>query len=72
MRIELDNPDLVDDLLAYLRQRIDTIASRTGPTTIEVAVLGSDRADGMEADLTRRLDAWEAQRAARARLQRHG
>jgi hypothetical protein len=57
MRIRLDSPALVDDLMRALTQRSDVVVDRVGDCELEVALIGSFH-DGGEAILEREIDAW--------------
>ena len=57
MRIRLDSPALVDDLMRALTQRSDVVVDRVGDSEVEVALIGSFH-DGGEAILEREIAAW--------------
>jgi hypothetical protein len=57
MRIRLDSPALVDDLLRALTERSDVVAHRVSEHELEAALIGSFH-DGGEAELERAVQAW--------------
>jgi hypothetical protein len=61
MRIRLDSPALVDDLMRALAQRSDAVVHRVGECELEAALIGSFH-DGGEAELERELQAWRESR----------
>lgn len=64
MRLRLDDPGLVPDLLTYLDNRVDLVTERLGDHEVEVGVLGSF-ADGGRMELERYLGPWlQAHQAA--------
>ena len=63
--IRLNDPSLVDDLLADLRKRGDILAEEVGPGAVRVSVLGSYSADGMRVAIYLHVRAWEAAQRAR-------
>ena len=60
MRIEINDPELVPSLLAFLRERVDLNVDRLGPFEIEVSQLGSMNAAARRAELDRLLEVWRA------------
>jgi hypothetical protein len=60
MRLQLSDPDLVDDLLRHLREGHDVVAARVGERELEVSILGSFRYTYARLELDRRLRAWRA------------
>lgn len=58
MRLQLSDPDLVDDLLRHLCQRCDVVAAQVGERELEVSILGSRRHTHARLELDRRLRAW--------------
>ena len=62
MRIEVDDPALVPDLLAFLRERPYVIAEQVGPRELEVSQLGSGNAEARRLELDLLLQAWRAAR----------
>jgi hypothetical protein len=63
--IRLNDPSLVDDLLADLRSRGDILAEEIGPGAIRVSVLGSYSAEGMRVAIYLHVRAWEAAQRSR-------
>lgn len=57
MRIRLDSPALVDDLVHALTERSDVVVDRLGECEVEAAIIGS-YGDGGEAELERIVRAW--------------
>jgi hypothetical protein len=70
MRIDVREPELLSDLMGFLRRSPDVIVQRVGPTELDVTLLGSYRNDVMEKELSQRLRTWESTRRAndRARM----
>jgi hypothetical protein len=68
MRLRLDDPALVPELLAFLQSTPDVVAEVVTENEIEVSLLGSFAHDAMRLDLDLRLRAWEAARNARVPL----
>jgi hypothetical protein len=62
MRIEVDDPALVPDLLAFLREHPYVIAEQVGPRELEVSQLGSGNAAARRLELDLLLQAWRAAR----------
>jgi hypothetical protein len=63
--VRIDDPDLLDDLVAALRSRSDVLAEPTGPGRLRVHVIGSYGQEGERLAVYLQLRAWEsAQRAA--------
>ena len=60
MRIRVSDPELVPDLLAFLRERVHVTASRTGPLEVEVSQLGSANASARRLELDLMLQTWRA------------
>jgi hypothetical protein len=68
MRIYVSDPELVDDLLGYLDERLDTVRERVGEHEVEVSPLGSFGVEGAQLAIDLHLRAWEAAHpGARAR-----
>jgi hypothetical protein len=63
--ISVNDPSLVDDLLADLRSRGDVLAEEIGPGRVRVSVLGSYSAEGMRVAIYLQVRAWEAGQRAR-------
>jgi hypothetical protein len=60
MRIHVNDPDLVPDLLAFLREHVHVTAAGVGPQEIEVSQLGSLNAAGRRLELDLMLRVWRA------------
>ena len=60
MRIEINDPELVPSLLAFLRERVHLNADRLGPVEIEVSQLGSMNRDARRVELDLLLQVWRA------------
>jgi hypothetical protein len=58
VKIRLDDPALLPDLMAELSRRIDTVVTRIGDDELEVSLLGSRASDADVAELRERLRAW--------------
>jgi hypothetical protein len=58
MRLRISDPNLSDDLLRYLRQRVDVVAAATADGELEISILGSRRATHNRLELGRRLRPW--------------
>ena len=64
MRIHLNNPALVPELLDFLLGHVDCVAQRVGRDELEASLLGSRGLEAHEDELDRRLHVWRsAQRA---------
>lgn len=61
MQVRLTDPDLTEDLLAFLRERISFVAEVTDVDTIEVGIVASLRDDAARFELARSLAQWEAE-----------
>jgi hypothetical protein len=62
MRIRLDNPSLLPDLVEFLETRTDAVVSEVADDAVEVTLLGSYALDAMRMELYLRIRAWEAAR----------
>ncbi len=60
MRIEVNDPELVPSLLAFLRERVHLNADRLGPVEVEVSQLGSMNRDARRVELDLLLQVWRA------------
>lgn len=60
MRIRIDEPRLLPELLAFLDRRVHLIVSAENAYEVEVSVLGSF-ADGGRAELDAELQQWRAE-----------
>ena len=63
MRIRVSDPELVPDLLAFLRERVHVTASQTGLLEVEVSQLGSANASARRLELDLMLQTWRASHA---------
>ena len=63
MRIRVDDPALLPDLLEHLRSQIDAVVDVVSADELEVSLLGSYRLEAMRMELYLRIRAWEAARA---------
>jgi hypothetical protein len=61
MRIRINDPELLPDLVTELTARVDVIATRVGPCDVEVSLLGSRTAPYHRRELERRLEQWRLQ-----------
>ncbi|HET9673522.1 MAG TPA: hypothetical protein VFP31_01845 [Gaiellaceae bacterium] len=60
MRIRIDDPGLLPDLVAFLDSRVHLVVSAESAYEVEVSVLGSF-ADGGRADLAAELEQWTSE-----------
>lgn len=60
MRVEINDPELVPSLLAFLRERVHLNADRLGPVEVEVSQLGSMNLDARRVELDLLLQVWRA------------
>jgi hypothetical protein len=63
VRIRVDDPALLPDLLEHLRSQIDAVVDVVSADELEVSLLGSYRLEAMRMELYLRIRAWEAARA---------
>ena len=69
MRVEINDPELVPSLLAFLRERVHLNADRLGPVEVEVSQLGSMNIEARRVELDLLLQVWRAsQENARASI----
>jgi hypothetical protein len=66
MRLRLNDPSLVPDLLEFLRSRPDVVVDVVDDDEVEVSLVGSYALDAMRMELYLRIRAWEAARRASA------
>ena len=59
MRIRLSDPSLVDDLLAFLREK-KCVAEQTSADTLDISLPEAGRADAARLELDLYLRVWEA------------
>lgn len=62
MRIRLDNPSLLPELVQFLETRTDAVVTEVADDAVEVTLLGSYALDAMRMELYLRIRAWEAAR----------
>ena len=62
MRIRLNDPSLLPELVEFLQARTDAIVTTVGVDEVEVALLGSYATDALRMELYLRVRAWEAAR----------
>jgi hypothetical protein len=62
MRLRIDSTDQLDELMAFLDSKADTVVLPIAPDELEVSLLGSRNNDAMRMELYLRLRAWEAGR----------
>ena len=67
MRVRLNDPAVLPDLLEYLGSTPDVVADVIGEDELEISLIGSFALDAMRMEIYLRIRAWEA--AARARGQ---
>jgi hypothetical protein len=60
MRIELDDPTAVSDLLAFLRRKPHVVADRVGERELEVSLLGSRNRASRRLELELLVQVWHA------------
>jgi len=68
MRIRVDNPALISDLVEFLQASPDVVVEVVGENEAEVSLVGSYRVDMMRMELFLRVRAWEAAQSARGAL----
>ena len=64
VRIRISSPELIDELLAFLRAEPSAVVEQVSDDEVEVSLLGSYREDAARMELYLRLRAWEATRHA--------
>ena len=60
MKIQLNDPQLVPSLLAFLREHVHVVAERVGPREVEVSLLGSKNTAERRLELDLMLQVWRA------------
>lgn len=60
MRVQVNEPDLVEALLEFLQQRVACVAARVSKDEVEVSLVESLRIDAHRLELDRMLRTWEA------------
>jgi hypothetical protein len=68
MRIELDDPTAVPDLLDFLRRRPHVVADQVGERVLEVSLLGSRNLAGRRLELELLVQVWRAASGQRAQI----
>ncbi len=58
MRVTVDQPGLLPDLVSVLTERVDVIATKESATEVAVSFLGSRTSPYDEVELERRLEEW--------------
>ena len=58
MKVRVDNPELLPDLIAALSRRIDTVVTQIADDAVEVSLLGSRTPEADIAELRQRVDDW--------------
>jgi hypothetical protein len=66
MRLRLNDPALLPELLDYLQSTPDVVVDVVGDGEVEVSLIGSYALDAMRMELYLRVRAWEAARDSRA------
>ena len=62
MRIRLNDPTLLPELVEFLETRTDAVVTEVADDAVEVTLLGSYAPDAMRMELYLRIRAWEAAR----------
>jgi hypothetical protein len=62
MRIRLNDPSLLPELVEFLEERTDAVITEVGDGEVEVTLLGSYALDALRMELYLRIRAWEAAR----------
>ena len=60
MKIQLDDPHLVPNLLAFLREHVHVVADQVGPRVVEASLLGSKNSSERRLELDLMLQVWRA------------
>jgi hypothetical protein len=58
MRVTVDQPGLLPDLVSFLTERVDVIATKESATEVAVSILGSRASPHDQDELERRLEEW--------------
>jgi hypothetical protein len=58
VRVKVDDPSQLPDLMEALRAQVDTVVARAGDSEVEVSILGSRSTDANVAELEDRLRRW--------------
>ena len=69
MRVSVNEPELVPELLAFLRERVHVTAEQVGVLEVEISQLGSMNAEARRLELDLLLRLWRSSReGARAEI----
>ncbi len=60
MRIRLNDPSLLPELVEFLQTRTDAVVTEVGDDEVEAMLLGSYATDALRMELYLRIRAWEA------------
>lgn len=72
MRVHVNEPDLVESLLEFLRRRTACVADRVSDDEVEVSLVESLRLDAHRREVERMLRLWEARHpSGRATIRRY-
>jgi hypothetical protein len=63
MRVVVDDPEQLPELVDFLAERTDVVVTDVGPNAVEVSLLGSYGGDAMRMELELLLRVWEVSRA---------
>jgi len=64
MRLRVSDPELVPELLEFLKLRVDIVANQITENEVDLSLLGSYSEDAMRMELYLRVRAWEARQRA--------
>ena len=64
MRLRVSDPELVPELLEFLKLRVDVVANQITENEVDLSLLGSYSEDAMRMELYLRVRAWEARQRA--------
>lgn len=65
MRLRINDPELIPELLEYLESSSDAIAVRVAEDEVEVSLVGSYALEALRMELYLRIRAWESARTSR-------
>jgi len=65
MRLRVSDPELVPELLEFLKLRVDIVANQITENEVDLSLLGSYSEDAMRMELYLRVRAWEAGQRAK-------
>ena len=68
MRVEIEDPAVLPDLLEYLRTHAHVVADQVGPLQLEVSLLGSRNNAARRLELELLVQAWRAARGRATRV----